>query len=507
MVSTFAASRNRLILGVCLPLAVLLGYLLAEPLESSSLAVVVMVLSVLVVPLLMRWHHPLLIVSWNAAITPFFFPGRSAIWVLMAFVSLFFGILGRSVSSANRFLQEPRLTRSLLGLLGVVGITACMTGGIGMASLGAESSYGGSGYFYLLAATVGYFALTSRPIPRPRAQLYVALFFLSGLTAIISHLAFVAGPRFWFLYDLFPVELAMDQALAQGAAGPSVVRINGFVQAAPALYCFVLARYGIRGLFDLTRPWRMGLVLVAVFASLFGGFRSTLVLLGLMFVILFLIEGLWRTRFLWIVLFSGVVVAGAFLPFVDKMPLSVQRTVSFLPLDVDPWVKLGAQDSTTWRLEMWRTLLPDVPKYLFKGKGYAINAKELLLITDAITRGDLKATESLAFSGQYHNGPLSVVIPFGIYGLAAFIWFLGAGVRVLYRNYRQGDLELRRVNAFLLAVFIARIVNFVFIFGAFSSDLYYFTGLLGLGVALNGGAGQRDERNRMASDGFEPERE
>ena len=37
MANTFAVSRNHLIFGLCLPLAMLLGYLLAEPLESSSL--------------------------------------------------------------------------------------------------------------------------------------------------------------------------------------------------------------------------------------------------------------------------------------------------------------------------------------------------------------------------------------------------------------------------------------------------------------------------------------
>ena len=65
MANTFAVSRNHLIFGLCLPLAVLLGFLRAEPMESSSMAVVVMGLSVLVVQLLIRWHPPLLIVAWN----------------------------------------------------------------------------------------------------------------------------------------------------------------------------------------------------------------------------------------------------------------------------------------------------------------------------------------------------------------------------------------------------------------------------------------------------------
>jgi hypothetical protein len=326
----------------------------------------------------------------------------------------------------------------------------------------------------------------------------VALFFLAGLTAIVSNLAFVAGPGFYFLYELFPVELAFGQARSQGVVGENITRISGFTQMAPAIYSFMLARYGIRGVFDLSHPWRMVLFMTAPFASLFGGYRTAIVLFGLTFVILFLAEGLWRTRFLWIALFGGVLMAGVFLPFVDKMPLSVQRTLSFLPIDVDPWARHSAQASTEWRLEMWRTILPDVPKYLFKGKGYALNPQELFMATASARNSAAGSAELSVLAGDYHNGPLSVVIPFGIYGLAAFIWFLGAGVRVLYRNYRHGDPELQRINTFLFASFVTHIVFFVFIYGAFYSDLYRFTGLLGLSVALNGGARQRAEENQTA---------
>ena len=51
MASTFVVSRSQLIYALCLPLAVLIGYFLAEPLESGSIAIVVFVMSVLCLPL------------------------------------------------------------------------------------------------------------------------------------------------------------------------------------------------------------------------------------------------------------------------------------------------------------------------------------------------------------------------------------------------------------------------------------------------------------------------
>jgi len=78
MANTIRVPRAHLVLGICLPLAVLLGYFLAEPLEPESLVVVMLVLSTLSVPLMMKWHHPLLVLSWNLALAPFFYhPGKS----------------------------------------------------------------------------------------------------------------------------------------------------------------------------------------------------------------------------------------------------------------------------------------------------------------------------------------------------------------------------------------------------------------------------------------------
>jgi hypothetical protein len=485
MANTFAVSRNHLVFGLCLPLAVLLGYLLAEPLESSSLAIVVMVVSVLFVPLVIRWHHPLLILSWNATINPFFFPGRPFLWMLMSFVSLFFGLVGRSVSSDKRFLYVPSVTKALLCLLGVVAATALMTGGIGLRSLGANT-YGGKGYFFIGAAVVGYFALVSQPIPRHRATLFVAMFFLSGVTSLASNLVFFV-PNLWFLYDLFPPEFAMDQAATEGSYGPTLVRINGVIWAAQVIHGFMLAHYGIRGVFDVTKPWRMVFFFFVLFASMFGGFRSAIIFFVVVFTVLFFVEGLWKTRLMFLVVGIGLLVGTLLVTFIDRMPFSVQRALSFLPLKIDPLIKESARSSTQWRIDMWTTLLPDVPKYLFKGKGYTLNPQELYMVQESSARGMITASEAAAFAGDYHNGPLSLIIPFGLYGLGAFLWLVIVGIRLLARNFRYGDPLLRRINAYLLALFIARVIFFFLVFGAIASELFYFTGILGLSVALNHG--------------------
>ena len=48
--------------------------------------------------------------------------------------------------------------------------------------------------------------------------------------------------------------------------------------------------------------------------------------------------------------------------FADKMPLSVQRAISFLPINVDADVLADATGSTDWRVQMWASVIKDMPK-------------------------------------------------------------------------------------------------------------------------------------------------
>jgi hypothetical protein len=483
-------------MGLCLPLAVLLGYFLAEPMDSGSLAVVIMVLAVLAVPLLMKWHHPLLVFSWNAFVTPVMLPGRPALWMLLAGIAFLFACLNRAVNPAARFLNVPSVTLPLVLMALIVIVTAKMTGGIGLRIFGSEH-YGGKKYVFILAAIIGYFALTSRRIPVERAGLYVGLFFLSGITAIVANMVFSAGPKFYFLLDFFTPDGALEQATYQNSLYPTITRIAGLCYVGTAIFSYLLARYGLRGSLDITKPWRLILMLFALVAALLGGFRSVAIMFVLTFAVLFYLEGLHRTR--WLAGLIGLVVLGCvtLFPFSDKLPLVAQRTLSFLPIKLDPIARQSAEASNEWRLTMWTHALPDVPKYFFHGKGYSIDPNEMYLEFGSAALGFAASTAGSMVAGDFHNGPLSVLIPFGVYGAIAFVWFLIVGFKVLHRNFQFGDPRLKSYNALILSAFVARVIFFFIFFGSLYSDLAIFTGLLGMGISLNG--------TEVASTSAEPE--
>lgn len=483
MASTFAVTRKHLIFGICLPLALLLGYLLADAQDPVSILIVACAIIGLTIPLLMKWYHPLLVLAWNMN-AMLALPGRPTLWAIMAFVGLLVVVLNRSVTDEEgRFSPVPTLTYPLLAFAFVVVVTAAATGGINLGVL-RSGAMGGKNYFYLLAAIAGFFVLSSKSIPPGRAGFYAALFFLPGIMAAAGRVAAWIGPAADFVYLMFPPDFDMQSAEVAGLS-MSAARLGGVAIAASLVFFWLLARVGAGGVFDLGRPWRLGLFLGLFFASTLGGYRSIAIYMLLTFTALFFLEKLWRTRAMFILL-AGLIVGGSLLAaFATKLPFTVQRTLSFLPIKVDPAVRVSADNSSTWRVEMWQEAVKRVPTYLFRGKGYSLSADEMYMAAVAVYSGHTDSWAGSLAAGDYHNGPLSLLITFGIYGFVTFAWLIIAGIRYLYSAYQNSPPELRQINALLLACFAARAVFFFLVYGAIAQDLAIFTGLLGLSVALN----------------------
>lgn len=476
-------SRAVVVYALVLPLAILLGYMLATPTDFGSFAFLVMAFSTLCIPLLLKSHHFFMALTWNAALIVFFLPGQPGLGMVLAFASFIIAVITRTLSRQKQFIGVPSITLPLLLIVAITLITAKLTGGIGARVLGAET-WGAKRYLGVFGAIIGYFAFTTQKIPPEKAFLYVTAFFLGGLTFMVSDLIFMAGPQFYFLFTLFP----SDQASMQAMTAETLMRLSGISFAAAWAYYYMLARYGIQGIFNLRKPWRLFITTVCVLASLLGGYRGLLIVVILVFMFQFLVEGVHRTRLGPVLIFVSLLAVGATIGFVDRMPLAVQRALSFLPIEnIDPTARKDAMGTLDWRLSMWKVLLPEVPRYLFIGKGYSFNGTDYWLTQEAIRRGFYSAYEDVLISGNYHNGILTLLIPFGIFGLLAFLWFCWSSMRVLINNFRYGDPALRNLNSFLLAYFTARLVFYFVFYGQFDLDFIQFTGLIGLSIAMNGG--------------------
>src|SRR5437016_3744058 len=116
--------RTLLIYSVCLPLAIFLGYMIGNSPDASTdihtYIGVGLVLFLLLLPLLLRWHRFLLIASWNAAMLLYFIPGRPELFLALAWLSLLISVLQFIVNPRVRFISVPSVAKPLLFLAAVV---------------------------------------------------------------------------------------------------------------------------------------------------------------------------------------------------------------------------------------------------------------------------------------------------------------------------------------------------------------------------------------------------
>ena len=488
-------SQNLTLLAVyagSLALAFFIGYSVAVAQGVQSAVVVGGVLAMLVTPLLVRGHQALLLFCWNSTITFTFLPGSLPSWLVASLVVFALLLMQRGLKRTGEFTIVRVLTWPMMVFATVVVVTMLARGGVAIQWLGSGELAGGRKYMYILGAIVGYFALSLQRIPVDKAWFYTLLFFIGGLTGFLGPLGTYVGGAFDYLMLLFsPVEGV--------ATFEDTFRVKGMSFVGNAIFGVMLARYGFGGIFHTPQLWRPLVLILGMMLGLVSGYRTLLVLYGGTLVLMFILEGWVKTR--WTLIWIFVLGLGGLGLYqtTPLLPTPVQRALAVLPLPVKAAVRLDATGTIEWRQGLWEALLADVPRYLWLGKGMAISSREMDW-ADTLSRFGGKQWDYAYITGEHHNGFLSVIIAFGVWGLAAFFWLLGAGWYVLWKNWKHGRPELTNVNALLLSSYLCWILLFFTYWGTLYWSLRDFTGILGFSVALNHGLASQRERELPAGD-------
>jgi hypothetical protein len=488
-----SALRPLLIYGAILASAVLLGITLTSRFDYQSLAFLAGIFGLLVSPLLLRWHLFIMFGIWNSAMGLYFLPGQPPLWLLWALVSLTLVWIERSFFRDREFVNVTLLTRALGLFAAVVIVTMIARGGIGIRWIGSGELAGGRKYLYILGAMLGYFAMSLKPVPAERANLFIGLYFLGGLVAFIGPLSVWLGPPFDRLQYVFhPSEGVL--------ASDGMFRVKGLSTVGMGIVGWLLSRYGFGGVFHQRRLWRPLLLVGGMGIGLLSGYRTLLVMFAVTLGGLFFLEGWHRTRWLWAWIMAGLVCLAVAVPITPHLPPPIQRAIAFLPLPVDPSVRFDAEGTIEWRYGLYDALADDVPRYFWLGKGMTINTLDMDW-AETLSRFGGKQWDYSYITGEHHNGFFSVIIAFGVWGLLAFAGFIGVGFWVLLQNYRFGEERLRSVNGFLLLNYIGWVLLFFSYWGTLYWSMRDFAGILGLAVALNGGMALAPDRDPEAEQG------
>src|SRR6185503_18629894 len=106
MTDQLGLPRRIIVLGIVLPIAALVGYLLVNPDFFSAVLLFALVM-LLLMPVFLRWHHPMLVFSWNFPMIVFFLPGSPPLWMVLALISLGITVLGAGLDKEQKLVHVP----------------------------------------------------------------------------------------------------------------------------------------------------------------------------------------------------------------------------------------------------------------------------------------------------------------------------------------------------------------------------------------------------------------
>lgn len=225
-----------------------------------------------------------------------------------------------------------------------------------------------------------------------------------------------------------------------------------------------------------------------VFTTLMSGFRSELIK-----VVCYFIAGSWIRKRLFDVVAGGAAllllgclvlgIVGA-----RALPYGVQRTISFLPVEVDPDIRASAEGSSDWRFEMWRLVLTSdryiSNKMLGDGFGYTMaehqaQVSEELGLLRGTSRGD--SIDAFIAKGSYHGWHVEAIRFTGVAGLLVGILILLALARyafVLVRHYSGSPFF--PYAAFICIPFIIEPFFTLFVFGSYKGSFITYIARAGM---------------------------
>jgi len=410
-------------------------------------------------------------------------PGLPAQLNLVEVLQLYFALIGIAtfcLHKGNAFRNYMPINILVLIFMGIMALVIAIRGA-GFQILG-DMNWGGGRYVELLIGCL--FFLFIHTVDLTAKQIKQACIFMVLMSFIpsISEFIFVLSKgKIYYQYSFVTLGANNVDALLSFATGSDLVRFKSARSASIAFLQLALL-FQFTGKFTRFFKW-IFLALSLAFAAISGHRIAVLILIGNYWVFNYFLrmkDGLHR-KFLYI----SVMVALFMIPFVylvtPFLPHAMQRSLTFLPgVKVDEAVMRNAASTVNWRLDLWLDALEEIPEHLIIGKGYTYPA----YATEQIEGGFnlMKHHEWALITSNYHNGPLSLLIGFGIPGFIIGNFIILYSVIRLYEFTKTEwqDSFLRRLFILFYADVIVKILMFYFIFGYVPHDFYYLLMRFGL---------------------------
>jgi hypothetical protein len=464
-----AAKLNQLIwLGAAFIAVGLLGFFLASD-AYFAFFVTLAILLIGTLPYHSNLAVYLSVATFSSAIIIPFAPGRPYLWE-------FAGLLGWSglvvtmamrrykADFGNSIRENKWLFIGILGYISVLIVTMYIRG-FGLRIIGG-GQMGGRFYFQqIVCAIFPLIFIMIRPEGKTMTRLVILQYVLS-ITFLISEFTFVFAPsELQFILQFLDVS-GDTFTYSKQASDYGYTRMASTMYVGHALLLIMLASHKLSDFFTARGFYLVPLAMGILFLSLFSGHRVMLVEVFGVILVLGCAQRVYRAgnvAILGTILFFSLALTYL---FVDRLPMSVQRSVSFLP-GIE--VQQVTYDDAYGTLETRRILrsigMEMIPDYFWIGRGFTFASSDSLeMLADPTGIGMHVA------QGRFYNGFIGLMVNTGIFGTIFMSAFIIGGTilsfRIISRLRILGcDDMFLRICGGLASLWVVGVGMFIFLHG------------------------------------------
>lgn len=289
---------------------------------------------------------------------------------------------------------------------------------------------GGSEYFWCVGSVFAYVAISVIAIKLETLikVLKWSFFFLMGTTLFNSLSGGIGG-------GLANME------------GVTTSRFFAFIGISFLVFQYILFKYPLSNI--IFSPWKLVLLLFSCIGIFLSGFRTYLIQSSIsVFVVSFFHRQLMLVIMLALSTWGGLVYL-SHEQVLDDLPYGVKRTLSVVPgvEFEDAQALKDANQSSEWRLEMWKWALDPSKGYIQDyvwGDGFGMSEYREHLRRVSVGLGLIKSGDNKLFAarGVWHNAAITVLQEMGGVGLSlVVIWFV-----IVITCFNRVGLSLRNIE-------------------------------------------------------------
>jgi hypothetical protein len=413
-------------------------------------------------------------------------PGYPSPWYAITPVVTVF-LLARFMMRSKNFTYQFTWIDVLMGLQILVLVQAYLRNPTGLAMFGSTGMIGGRPYMDYSVALFAYFVLatvkTELPIIKRVILGMIVLSlcdqFLMAATSFSGGLSRAVG----MIYT--NVDYDANAGGANYAVDFATTRFTSFSGLGVVLSQIL---FSFNRPLECVLPWRPLRFLVFLFTGvvvLLSGFRSNLIKMTCFFIGGTLVR---RKPLDFVIAAAPAVILVAILLMIGpkQMPMAVQRTLSFLPIEVDPSIRASAQASADWRYEMWRLVLTTdryiQNKWLGDGFGFSAAEQEAQQQDSLGLRkysGD--SIDAFIAKGSYHGWHVEAIRFTGALGLVIGLFILFSLARIAWVTIkRHRNTDFFPYAVFLCIPFLIEPFFTLFVFGSYKGSFITYIAMSGM---------------------------